>query len=317
LEWDFIEVRVGYLHIMKLPVLSLTILHGGLIGDETEANATRMCEVLLQSRAALKADCLKFSHINTENTLFKIITRRLSKLNVSHWPRFQKHWKTEMPGSFNAFMASLSSHHRKQIRRTIRNLETASSNVSVRLYTKTEELPVLYEDVETIAAKTYQRQLGAGFCDDEQCRQRVQLEAEKGWLRMFVLYVDGIPTAYWWGQGYRGCFFSNALGYDPVYAKYSPGTYLIVKAIERLCDERYRFIDFGLGDALYKRQFGNLSHQESTVYLFPASGKGYGLNCIVSATNAIDGCLRCVARRLGILEKVKSLWRLRLRTGGR
>ena len=91
-------------------------------------------------------------------------------------------------------------------------------------------------DAEELARRSYQRGLGVGFTSSPQMRQRLEFEAAKGWLRGYVLYFEEKACAFWIGSLYQGTFYSDFIGYDADYAKFSPGLYLVINALEELSD---------------------------------------------------------------------------------
>jgi CelD/BcsL family acetyltransferase involved in cellulose biosynthesis len=139
------------------------------------------------------------------------------------------------------------------------------------------------------------------------------LEAAKGWLRMYVLYLNGKPSAYWWGVVYGETFHSCALGYDPEFHNYSPGSYLLTKGLESLCQQGVKELDFGLGDARYKQQFGDNNYKEATISLFAQTLQGISLNCILSLNNVMTLIAKRILKRFKIIETLKKHWRSKLR----
>jgi CelD/BcsL family acetyltransferase involved in cellulose biosynthesis len=174
----------------------------------------------------------------------------------------------------------------------------------------------MIQDVDGIARKTYQRGLGVGFTDSFEMHRRLSLEAEKGWLRGYVLYVQNAPSAFWIGTLYLGTFHSDYMGYDPALGKYSPGMFLAVKVIEELCNgsdsggQIYK-IDFGLGDAQYKEVLGDSEWSDASLYIFPCSFKGIGLNVVRTSAAILERVARRALEESGLLGKVKKMWRLR------
>jgi CelD/BcsL family acetyltransferase involved in cellulose biosynthesis len=184
--------------------------------------------------------------------------------------------------------------------------------LAVRCFRETQELELMFHDVEEIAGKTYQRGLGVGFIDNDENRIRLNLEADKGWLRMYVLYVGAKPCAYWWGTVYKNTFHSCALGFDPAFRRYSPGVYLLMKALENLCSDGVRQLDFGLGDARYKKQFGTDCWEEATVNVFAFTIKGLALQLSLRVCSILDGVGRRMIQKTGITDWLKTSWRRRL-----
>lgn len=174
----------------------------------------------------------------------------------------------------------------------------------------------MFRDVNVIAETTYQRALGVGFSDTPEMRGRTELAAANGWLQTYVLYLADKPAAFWMGTRYRNRFFSNCMGYDATYAKHSPGMYLILMAIESLCNEsgpnRVTEIDFGLGDAQYKEMLATHSWTNQSLYIYSSRLRGLALNCSKTLTSIINSGAKRILRSLGVTDRVKTLWRRHL-----
>ena len=96
--------------------------------------------------------------------------------------------------------------------------------------------------------------------------RRATVAAEHGWFRAHMLYLDGAPIAFCGGEGFRRALPLRHPGYDPEYADYRVGNYVLMKLIEDLCeDPELTLLDFGFGDAEYKRRFGDRSWSEEDV----------------------------------------------------
>ena len=119
--------------------------------------------------------------------------------------------------------------------------------------------------------------------------------------------------AFWLGVAYKNVFHSNFMGYDPAHASHSPGMFLVTTVIEGLCKEdgkdRVREIDFGLGDAQYKKVLGTNSSEEAGLYVFAPSFKGCALDLTTTVLGSIDRTARKILDRTNLLMKVKGIWR--------
>lgn len=174
------------------------------------------------------------------------------------------------------------------------------------------EIENLAAEVERLASRSYQRGLGAGFSDTPKVRNQLRLKAERGWLRGYVLYLGGKPCAFWIGDINRGTFGSDYLGYDPDFAKHSPGMYLIMRVIEGFCDghrEGVTTVDFGPGHAQYKEVLSNREWREASVYIFAPTLKGISLNLVRGAMGGMDQIAKKALARTNLLRKIKKAWR--------
>jgi hypothetical protein len=158
---------------------------------------------------------------------------------------------------------------RKSLQSTASRLERElGPRLSFEAFRDGSRLDVFFRDAESVASKTYQRSLGVGFQDDERTRRLSREAVDRGWFRGWLLYVDERPIAYEQGFVYRGTFRWTAGGFDPELAPYRPGTYSIAKVIQDLCaDPDVHAVDFGLGDADYKRRLGCSARLEDDVFI--------------------------------------------------
>ena len=116
--------------------------------------------------------------------------------------------------------------------------------------------------------------------------------------------------AFWYGSGYRGVF-TTAHGLDPAYTNLRVGTYVLMKLVEDLCaDPTVDVLDFGFGDADYKRRFGQESWAETDVFVFAARPRARLPS--TSPRSAIVGAgdvAASVVGRAGLTDRVKKAWR--------
>jgi CelD/BcsL family acetyltransferase involved in cellulose biosynthesis len=120
-----------------------------------------------------------------------------------------------------------------------------------------------------VARTTYHRRAGFGFADTPAARAELAFALAHGWQRAHVLCVDGRPIAFELGVLYRGTYFGRHTGFDPAFAALRPGVHLVVRVIERLCEERAaERLDLGLMDTQLKRTLGGVSEERVSLYLF-------------------------------------------------
>jgi len=181
------------------------------------------------------------------------------------------------------------------------------------------DLERMIPDMEEIAKKT-PAGLGTGFIDNTATRERLRLEAEKGWLRIFILYLANRPCAFWSGIRYGETFFSGDMGYDSADAQYSPGMFLIMKVIENFQaydgNEGTSRIDWGFGDAEYKEDLSDQEWYESSLSIWAPTFTGLKLNLEKTMTGFIDRTANAVLQQTTLLQRAKRHWRDRLRQAG-
>jgi hypothetical protein len=211
-------------------------------------------------------------------------------------------------------MQSRSKKTRESLRRyRNRLLRELGETLTLRVFRDPNELELLVRDLDSVAAKTYQRGLGIAFADTPEHRALMRLGLEQGWWRVYVLYSDEEPIAFWPGSAYNGVFSIGTPGYDPAYTDYRIGTYVLLKVIEDLCaDDDVELVDFGFGDAEYKRRFANESWPEADVVLFAPTFRAARINLTRTALAGAAGTVRSLLTRLGVAQRLRRRWRRRL-----
>ena len=219
--------------------------------------------------------------------------------SASAAPRAPAHWELAVPDSYDAFLSSLSKSTRESAKRYPKKLEKEfGDRLSLEVFRDVADSERVFTDLRRVAEKTYQQGLGVSFAQTELQHRLTTLTMERGWFRAYVLYLDDEPIAFWQGQAYNGVFSTGVPGFDPAYADHRVGNYVLFKLIADLCaDESIETLDYGFGDAEYKRRFGSRSWDEQDVHLFAPSAKGYRTNAIRSALlAAVAGGTRVLGR---------------------
>jgi len=315
LEQKAIEVKIGYLSLLKRKARSLTFIYGGVLGNLSSEGSDALVREILGSLQGGEAAVAYFSHLKADSPFYESITKLTRFLSRDHFPLLQVHRVMTLPGSLEQLHRRLSPEVWKN-KRWKKLLRDYSGAVTVHSYCEPADLERVFTDVEEIAKKTYQRGLGVGFVDSPEMRDRLHLLAQKGQLRAFVLYIADKPCAFWMGTLYGSTFHSDCTqGYDPSYSKYSPGMLVMMKAIEGFYgpngSDRVREIDFGLGDAPYKALLGNREWQDASLYMFAPTLRGVAMNVIRMPAIILDRFARRVLDWTKSLEQIKRAWRSR------
>ena len=79
--------------------------------------------------------------------------------------------------------------------------------------------------------------------------------------------------------------------------------------IEELCRAGVSKIDCGLGDAVYKQTFGDRWRPEIGLMVFAPTVRGAWINMARTAALGATRLGAAAARRLGIENRIKKIWR--------
>jgi hypothetical protein len=301
--------KIGYLPIGKSRVRILEIVYGGTLGDLSYPNSVALCRELEKCLARGDADVVMLNHVRKDSDFFRAATTVPGFLSRDHFIAPNLHWRLPLPQTFDEFLKQQSKKARSEFRYYANRLNK-NFRVEVRCFREAEEVDQGMDDVEMVAALTYHRGLGSGFQHTPVTRAKWLLSAERKWLRAYVLYLDGKPSAFYSGHVYKGVFFGESTGYDPQHADYNPGTFLMVHIIEALCGEASASAwDHGFGDAHYKRRFGAVSWEEMPFFIFSKSFKGMQFNIMRGLSMGVSHLIRDPLDRLGVTGSLKTRWR--------
>ena len=304
------EFRVGYLSLFKPLVNAIIVPYGGLRGDSSPETCRAIIAEVIKSLRNHEADLALFDHLPTDSALFQAAKGGPAFLLRDHIPSVQLHWVMQLPEGVEALYASLSYNQRQHFRKTARKLRRSFPEaVRIGRLQSPTDLDRMIPDIEEIAQKTYQRKLGVGFNTSSALVDFLRMEAEKGWLRAYVLYLNDKPCAFWIGAVYKQTFHSDFTGFDPQYTQHAPGTCLLTEILEELCTAGVSTVDFGFGDNAYKERISTAAKGEATVHVFAASRKGIGLCTARALTSFLHEPARAFLQKTNLTQKVKKAWR--------
>lgn len=318
-EESRLKLRLGYLRFPSPKHRRLSFIHGGLVGDGSPAACAALIESIAQSLASGEADVATVHYVDMRSALYAaLVARPGSPLAQRHVPMIHM---ARTIGSEESFSATLSRGERSQFKRRTRALsDRFKEKVRVERFCDPSRLERLIEDAEIVARKSYQRQLEVGFRDTTEIRQQLRLAAEKGWLLAHILYLDDQPCSFWITSVYGGILHSDYLAYDPSFGQYSVGMVLMMMVLDTIYRERtlvqVNEIDFGVGDAEYKRRLSNRSWEEASLSLFAPRPMGFTLRSLDFIVTTANSAAIAVLNRSGLLSRVKRWWRRKLTRGG-
>ena len=180
-------------------------------------------------------------------------------------------------GDWDEYLGSRSSNLRQQVRRFRRRAEK-EHEVGLR---RTGSVAEVRADMATFLELHDRRFSGESSLRSDRVRafhlDFATAAAERGWLRLWFLELDGRAAAAWygWRVGDRYAFFNS--GFDPDFSDARPGLVLQAAVIEAALDEGAAEYDFLLGDERYKFRFAEGSRTVSDVTLAPAFPHPAGL----------------------------------------
>ena len=226
---------------------------------------------------------------------------------------YRRHY-IDMSGSFDDYMGRFSSKTRSTLRRKHRKLiKDIGGEVEFREYRTPEEIDQFRDLAIPLSRRTYQaKSLNAGLPEDNAGHAIRRELAAQDKVRAYLLLTDGQPVSYLY-LPIEGETISYAfLGYDPDYARLSPGTILQLEALNRLfAEQRYRYFDFTEGEGAHKAMFGTDSVEACSFFLLKSEVANRMLLKSVDAFDASIAGAKSLAERTGSLSKIRQLIRSR------
>ncbi len=207
--------------------------------------------------------------------------------------------------TFDSYLGGLGSEHRYNFQRKLRKLETNHAMRFERVDSEArrrEVLPVLFELHRLRWSERGGSDGLAGEGIPQFHEEWSRLALERGWLRLFVLWVKDAPAAALYGFRYGGVFSFYQSGFDPRFSKQSVGLVTMGLAIRSALDEGASEFDFLHGEEAYKFHWATQSRRLCRVSVFPKGPLGHLARAGASARDS----LRRLAHRLpsGLVSRI-------------
>jgi hypothetical protein len=313
IEEGAFEIKLGNKVLARPWLRQLKMVYGGALGQWTDAIATVAIGEVMRLLAEGEADLAFFNFPRKDSALFSAASSLPGFLQRGHAEADSVHWRMALRDSYEEFLRNLPRKKRQAWRRYARRfLQDFGEDMSLECFTDPADLDRIMADSDVVAAKSYHRAFNVGFKNDEETRQRLKLSLEKGWLRSYFLYVQRVPIAFRHVHKYGKTIFAFGTCYDPAYRRYGVGHYLLTRLIEDYSDDPSADrIDFGFGDADYKREICDQRWEEASVYIFAPGFKGARINLLRSSSRMLAGWIEKGLRSTRLYQRLKTRWRRR------
>jgi len=157
--------------------------------------------------------------------------------------------------TWSSYLTSLGSSHRANLNRRLRALARTCDVSFDSARTEEDRRLFLARLVELHNARRRTLDGSEAFDRPERIAFHDRFSAlalERGWLRLFLLRLDGLPVASLYGLRYRDVFSFYQSGFDPAYARQSVGLVTMGWSIRAAIDEGASEFDFLHGEESYK-----------------------------------------------------------------
>jgi CelD/BcsL family acetyltransferase involved in cellulose biosynthesis len=277
----------------------------------------RVCTAAWAARPAIPADAEVAGHLTDRGMVMwwsQPVPQPLPRVAIAHnairyVARQYERYTVSTTGRFDDYVQRLSSKTRQTLRRKVRRYcEHVGSARPWRQFASAVELGEFYHLARQVSARTYQeRLLGAGLPPRTEFVERVHAA---GAARGYVLFAGSAPVAFLFTPIDDGRAVYTSLGYDPAYARWSPGAVLQYFAIASMFDDPdVAILDFAEGEGQHKATFATGSARCADIYYFRLNIRSVAAIAVHLMLSGADRALVRALQRLRLKSHVRRMVR--------
>ena len=159
----------------------------------------------------------------------------------------------QLTNSFDEyFCKSMSSRSRHTLRRKERRL-SRTSDVGFQYYTGKDVTAETISRIATVQEESWMKRRGAAVLGQRFYRKLMREMAQAGLGCLWLMTIDGVDAAFQYAYVAHKKLYFRWTAFKLKYQSLSPGQSLMMHIISEACQNSILLIDFGLGDAEYKR----------------------------------------------------------------
>jgi CelD/BcsL family acetyltransferase involved in cellulose biosynthesis len=201
-------------------------------------------------------------------------------------------------GGWDGYLGTLGAQHRATFRRKLRALERGHAVRFSRVRTEGER-PAAMEALFRLHTARFSSRGGSDGLHSPSLLalhgEFSRLALERGWLRLYLLTVDGETAAVVYGFAYGGRFYFYQSGFQPSLGRESVGLVALGLSIRDAFEERLQEYDLLHGAERYKFHWARGIRSLTKLTLFPPATRG------LLSRGVLDfrGAALSLTRRLG------------------
>lgn len=182
----------------------------------------------------------------------------------------------ELPGKFDEYLGQFGKKKRYNLKRQVRLMEEAyGSEMRVDCITREDQVELFLAANAAVAADSWKDPgLTAAYARTPANHSRYADLARRGLLRGYLLRHGERPVACVIGYQFGDSYHYADIAYSRSDIQLSPGNVLLFLIIRDLIENTAaRRVNFGMGGADYKRQFGNRHGRDRAVWVMRATAR--------------------------------------------
>lgn len=199
--------------------------------------------------------------------------------------------------TWDSYLAGLGREHRYNFRRRLRTLERAHAMRFEAVRAETGRREALHRIIDLHNRRWQERGGSNAFHTERHLafhEEVSRLACERGWLRLFLLHLDGRPAAGLYGFRYGDTFYFYQSGFDPALARLSAGMVTMGLAIKSALEEGAGEYDLLQGAERYKELWARDSRDLTRFEIYPPQSRGAVYRRAVELSRAAKRAVRRV-----------------------
>lgn len=174
-------------------------------------------------------------------------------------------------GDWEDYLKSRKARVRRELRRKRKKLERAGQ-FEIRVVTTPEQCDYAMEQVFHVERKSWKEREGTSLTTEPGAggfyATLARLCAGRGWLRIYLLYLNGRPIAHIIGVKFRNAYTALKTSYDETYEALSPGIVLFGHALQEAFEAKLGLFDFAGHESRWKQELATHSETHLDVCAF-------------------------------------------------
>lgn len=252
-------------------------------------------------------DYISFALLSGESIFAKYLSMIKNPLKKDLTPLIEEHFLLEMPESLDGYFKTKDAKGRYNLKRILKQLDnTYKDKIFIRSFTSEEDVEVFCDHAELAAQKSHLRPLNVGFKSSPDLIKKKKFLAGMELFRSYILYIDENPSAFINGILYKRSYFTEHIGFDIAYERFSIGSYLLLRVIDDISSNKLAdIIDYGYGSDPYKKRFSSLCHEDVRIRLFIPKISNIFFMINIAFFTTITNLTRKLLKKTGFYTKTR------------
>jgi GNAT superfamily N-acetyltransferase len=175
-----------------------------------------------------------------------------------------------LPSTFDEYLSKFKRKKRYNLERQVNVLrDHGNGRLDVVRVDSEAQIESFLKSAVCVARSSWQQtRIGTRIDEGQGRHAKLSDVARRGLLRSYLLISGEKACAFVLGYQYRDVYHYVEIAYDENFAKFSPGTVLLYLLIKDLIQYNPpKRLNFGVGHASYKQEFGNIHYEDASVLL--------------------------------------------------